>query len=356
MPEATIVIPSINGLHLLKNCLHSIANQTACIFEVILVDNGSEDGTVEWVRCHYPEVQIIRFSINKGFSAAVNAGIRRSRSRYVFLLNNDTELDPDCLSILIQTADTNGGYASFATKMIQYHNRKILDGAGDGVSRGGCGYRLGTREPDSPLWDHPKRVFGACAGAALYRKSFFENVGLFDEDYFAYLEDVDINLRAARLGLRCLYVPGARVYHMGSRTSGSRLNPFTVSQTTRNMVRVVVQNYPASIFLRKWPVILVHHFGWLFLMIWRRQFLSCLNGMWSAFCGLPAMLKKRKHWIFRKTIPDSLFWKMIVQSEKDILTAALRRGEFHGKYVRLIRLYMTIFIGRNSGEKMVRAE
>jgi len=356
IPEATIVIPSFNGLHLLKNCLYSIENQTGCTFEVILVDNGSADGTVDWVKRHYQKVQTIRFSVNKGFSAAVNAGVRRSESRYLFLLNNDTELDPACLAILIQTADANGGYASFAPKMIQYFNRKLLDGAGDGVFRGGFGYRLGAREPDSALWDHPMRVFGACAGAALYRRSFFEKVGMFDEDFFAYLEDVDINFRAARLGLRCLYVPGARVYHMGSQTSGSRLNTFTVHQTTWNMVRVVVQNYPASILLRKWPVILLHHFGWLFLMAWRRQFPSYLKGIRSALRSCPAMRIKRNQWTARKTIPDSLFWEMVVQSEKDILISTLRRGEFQGQAARLIRLYMKLFIGRNSGKIMVRAE
>jgi len=356
VPEATIVIPSFNGLHLLKTCLQSIDNQTVRAFEVVLVENGSGDGTADWVKRNYPKIEIIRFIVNKGFSAAVNEGIRRSKSRYIFLLNNDTELDPACLEILIQTADANGGYASFAPKMIQYHNRKMLDGAGDGVFRGGGGYRLGTQEPDSALWDHPVRVFGACAGAALYRRAFFEEAGLFDEDFFAYLEDVDINFRATRVGLRCLYVPGARVYHMGSQTSGSRLNTFTVRWTTQNMIRVLVHNYPSSILLRQWPVIMLHHLGWLFLMVLRRQFPSYLKGVRSAFRGLPAMFKKRNQWSTRKTIPDSLFWGMVVQSEKDILASTLRRRRFRGQYASLIRLYMKIFNERNSGKNMVRAE
>ncbi len=120
MPEVAIIIPSLNGLDLLKTCLPSIYNQTFRDFEVILVDNGSGDGTLEWVRYHYPEVRGIRFTVNKGFSAAVNEGIQRSRGRYIFLLNNDTELESRCLELLVETADGNGTYASFAPKMIRY--------------------------------------------------------------------------------------------------------------------------------------------------------------------------------------------------------------------------------------------
>ena len=352
MPEVTIVIPSFNGLHLLKNCLNSIENQKDCIFKVVLVDNGSEDGTVDWVRRHYPKVLTIELHANKGFSAAVNAGIRRANSRYVFLLNNDTELEPACLAILIQAADANGGYESFAPKMIQYHNRKMLDGVGDGVLRGGGGYRLGNREPDGMLWEQPLRVFGACAGAALYRRSFFENAGMFDEDFFAYLEDVDINFRAVRLGLRCLSVPGAKVYHMGSQTSGSRLNTFTVSHTTHNMIRVVVHNYPLSILLRHWPVIVIQHLGWLMLMLFSRHFPAYLKGIRDALCCMPSMLKKRRQWNLRKTIPDSLFWKIVTSSEIDVMTCVLRRRRLQGKSAGWVRLYMKVFHTDTIGKKV----
>ena len=343
MPEVAIIIPSFNGLHLLKTCLQSIYNQTFRSFEVILMDNGSGDGTADWVPCHYPKIRIIRFSVNKGFSAAVNEGIRQSGSRYIFLLNNDTELDPACLEILIQTADANVEYASFAPKMIQYHNRKMLDGLGDGVLIGGGGYRLGNQEPDGVLWEHPMRVFGACAGAALYRRSFFERTGMFDEDFFAYLEDVDINFRAVRLGLRCLSVPGARVYHMGSQTSGGRLNTFTVSHTTHNMIRVVAHNYPSSILLRQWSVIVLQHLGWLTLMLSSRHLLAYFKGIQDALRSFPAMLKKRGQWNTRKTIPDSLFWKMVTDSEFDVMACVLRRRELQGKSAGWVRLYMKVF-------------
>lgn len=354
MPEVAIIIPSLNGLHLLVTCLQSIYNQTFRAFEVILVDNGSCDGTAEWLECHYPAVKIVRFPVNKGFSAAVNEGIRRSAARYVFLLNNDTELERHCLECLVQTADGDEGYASFAPKMIRYSDRNVLDGVGDGVFRGGGGYRLGNREPDGTLWEQPMRVFGACAGAALYRRSFFENAGMFDEDFFAYLEDVDINFRAVRLGLRCLSVPGARVYHMGSQTSGSRLNTFTVSHTTCNMIRVVIHNYPLSILIRQWPVIVMHHFGWFVLMLFSRNLSAYLKGIRDALRCMPSMLKKRRQWNIRKTIPDSLFWKTVTCSEIDVMACVVRRRKLQGKSAGWARLYMKVFlhsdtIGKKAG-------
>ncbi len=187
------------------------------------------------------------------------------------------------------------------------------------------------------------RVFGACAGAALYRRSFFEKAGMFDEDFFAYLEDVDINFRAMRLGLRCLSVPGAKVYHMGSQTSGGRLNTFTVSQTTHNMIRVVVHNYPLSILLRQWPVIVLHHFGWLALMLFSRHFSAYLKGIRAALRSFPSMLKKRGQWNIRKPIPDSLFWKIVTGSERDVMACVLRRRRLQGKSAGWVRLYIKIF-------------
>jgi GT2 family glycosyltransferase len=352
MSDVTIIIPTLNGLHLLKICLKSIYNQTFQTFEVILVDNGSDDGTAKWVRSHYPTVKVLSFSVNKGFSAAVNEGIRRCEGRYVFLLNNDTELESHCLEFLVQAADENSAYDSFAPKMIRYSNRYVLDGVGDGVFMGGGGYRLGNQEQDGVMWDHPKRIFGACAGAALYRCSFFEKTGMFDEDFFAYLEDVDINFRAVRLGLRCLSVPGAKVYHMGSQTSGSRLNTFTVSQTTQNMIRVVVHNYPLSILRHQWPVIVSQHLGWFVLMLFSRHFSAYLKGIYSALRNFPAMMKKRGWWNNRNTISDSQFWMLVSSSEIDVLACILRRRELQGKSAGWVQLYMKLYHSDAIGKKV----
>lgn len=344
MPDITIIIPSWNGLHLLITCLMSISNQRFRRFEVILMDNGSTDDTAAWVACHHPDVTVVRFSVNRGFSAAVNEGIRRSKGRYLFLLNNDTELEPDCLERLVQAAEANPAYAAFAPKMIQFYDRDVLDGIGDGVLRGGAGYRIGSREPDGMVWDGPRPVFGPCAGAALYRRSFFETAGWFDEDFFAYLEDVDINFRAVRLGLRSLSVPDARVYHMGSRTSGSQLNPFTVSQTTQNMIRVVIHNYPVSILFRQWPVIVLQHFGWLGMMLWTRQFSAWMAGILAGLLNFPEMVKKRRQWWTRKTISDTLFAELVACSENEVMACIQRRRALQGKGPGWVGVYRKLFL------------
>lgn len=344
MSNITIIIPSWNGLHLLKICLQSIYCQTYRAIEIILVDNGSVDGTTEWVRRHFPKIRIINFPFNKGFSAAVNEGIRQSCGRYLFLLNNDTELDPFCIEWLVQSADKNPEFASFAPKMIQYARRDRLDGCGDGVWRGGGGYRLGHQEPDGDFWQDPMPVFGACAGAAFYRRSFFEIAGMFDESFFAYMEDVDINFRAVRLGLRCLTVPDARVYHMGGQTTGGKkLNPFIVLRTTDNMIRLVFYNYPQSILIRWWPLIALHFFGWFIRVAWNRQLLPYLKGIQSVIHNMPSILEKRRGWHHRSTISDRQFWHIVTHSERDVLACLIRRRMLLGKPLGWINLYMTMF-------------
>ena len=197
-------------------------------------------------------------------------------------------------------------------------------------------------------------MFGPCAGAALYRRSFFKTAGGFDEDFFAYLEDVDINFRAMRLGLRCLSVPAARVYHMGSRTTGSRLNPFTVYHTTMNMVRVVVHNYPTTFLFRHGPVIVLHHFGWLVLMLAAGTFPSYLAGLWSALGNLPAMMKKRRQWQNRKTISDRLFTERVLRSENDVMDCIQRRRAIQGKGPGWVEHYRRLFLDGAFSKDMKR--
>ncbi len=193
-----IVIPNFNGRHMLAGCLDSIRRQTWGDWRVSVVDNGSTDGSAEWLREAHPEVRLIALGKNTGFSPAVNLGIRAGSRPLVFLLNNDTELAPDCLEQLVRAAETQPDHAFFAPRMLSFHQRHLLDGAGEGYLRGGAGYRLGTMEADGPPYDRARTVFGACAGAALYRREPFTALGWFDDAFFAYLEDVDLNLRAGR--------------------------------------------------------------------------------------------------------------------------------------------------------------
>ena len=343
-PEVTVVIPNYNGLRFLPACLSSLAGQQQVNLLVTIVDNGSTDGSLEYIEENHPEVQVLPLPENMGFSAAVNAGIRDSSAPYIFLLNNDTELPPDCVQRLLIVAEEYSQYGFFAPKMLSFSERSILDGAGDGFLRGGAGYRLGTMEPDSEVYNQAGEIFGACAGAVLYRSSIFEQVDLFDEDFFAYLEDVDLNLRMNRAGIRGYYVPKARVYHIGSATSGSKFNPFTIRLSTRNSLYVLLKNYPLSLFIRFLPVISVYQACWLLFTIKKGQFPAWCQGIWQALKSVPST-RKKYHRIEKSallSIPE--FASSLKQAEREVVDSIMRRRTGLGKGNSLLRIYGFFFL------------
>lgn len=317
--------------------------QTFQDFSIIVVDNGSVDGSVEFARKHYRDVRVIEFRENKGFGAAVNEGIQKANSRYICLLNNDIELDPNFLKEMVTVLEQKKDVDYCAAKMFNYYDRNLLDGAGDGVFRAGAGYRLGTLEYDIGIYDKPRNVFGACAGAAVYRRSFFQKVGYFDEDFFAYLEDVDVNFRGNLLGLRCLYVPTAKAFHMGSATTGSTFNSFTIRLTTKNIFNVVAKNYPTYILLRSLPAIFLYHACWFFFILRIKQLFAYLRGIRGALRDFHKMWRKRKEVLSRKTISNKVFWSRIVNSEREIMESILRRRTSDGKATWPVSLYMKVF-------------
>jgi len=347
-----IVIPNFNGLRFLPDCLHSIERQEYASWQVTVVDNGSSDGSLKYLRAEHPQVRLIALPKNKGFSAAVNAGILSSTAPYVFLLNNDTELPKDCLHYLLAAAETLPEFDFFAPKMLSFHDRSVLDGAGDGYLRGGAGYRLGTMEQDCEVYNQPGPIFGACAGAVLYRRSLFERIGLFDEDFFAYLEDVDLNLRINRAGGKGYYVPAAKVYHIGSATSGSKINPFTVRLSTRNSIYVLLKNYPLSLLLRFLPVILIYQFFWLVFTIKKRQFRAYCQGMGQALKDCAKMRKKQRELNFHDRLTTAEFASCLREAEKAVIDSIMRRRREQGKANWLLHTYRFLFCTkRQSGDK-----
>ncbi len=343
-PHIDIVIPNFNGVEFLDTCLSSIVRQTYPSFSIVVVDNGSVDNSLDFVRKQYPFVDLISWPQNKGFSPAVNAGIAAGNSPLVFLLNNDTELEEDCLEQLVEAATLQDEYDFFAAKMISYRERHLLDGAGDGFLRGGVGYRLGTMENDDALYSRPGRVFGACAGAALYRRELFDTIGLFDEDFFAYLEDVDFNLRANSRGGKCYYVPGARVFHIGSATTGSKINSFTVRLSTRNNLNLLVKNYPLVLFFRFAPALLVYQFFWFVFVVKKRQFAAYVSGVVEFVSNIPLMLKKRKEVLAGVTLTTDELAAILVAAEKDVICSIMSRRQAQGKTNRLLSLYSRLFL------------
>ncbi len=343
-PLIEIVIPNWNGFHLLAHCLDSLRRQTCKDFSVTVVDNGSQDDSAEKIIKGYPEVKIIRFPHNKGFSAAVNSGIKKSSSEWILLLNNDIEVDPNCLHVLKQTILQENSYDYFALRMLSFHDRELLDGAGDGYLRGGAGFRLGSMQKYGPPYDRDKEVFGACAGAALYKKGFFDKVGFFDEDFFAYLEDVDINLRALRAGLRCLYLASAIVYHMGSASLGSKINATTVRLSTRNTLFLLVKNYPLSLFIRYFPIICIYQVFWFIYALKKKYFFSYVLGLFQAGRSMPAMLRKRRSMAKFQKLSSGKLAEKLHTAEAEVITSIMAQRRAARKGTALFYLYRKLFL------------
>jgi GT2 family glycosyltransferase len=258
--RVSAIVLNWNGKHFLRECLDSLRSQAFQDFETILVDNGSADGSVEYVRRQFPEVHVIALSYNAGFAGGNNVGVRASTGQYVALLNNDTKAHPQWLESLRRTLDAHAEVGFCASKILLYNQPDIIDSAGDLFYTCGVGEKRGRSERDDDRFAEPAPVFGACAAAALYRRSMLEDIGLFDEDFFAYAEDVDLSFRAQLAGYKCLYVPKAVVYHHLQGTSRA-VPDKSLYLSRRNAFYALVKNMPAALLWRRLPYALAYYFA-----------------------------------------------------------------------------------------------
>lgn len=251
----SVVIPNYNGEKFLKDCLEALKRQTFEDMEVILVDNGSTDNSVGTAKELYPEIRVVELGDNTGFAYAVNRGIEAASGEYVLLLNNDTIVFPNFVKNQYKMIKGKPDVFSCSALMIQNGNRELVDDAGDELAALGWGF---APDRDKPVSDCmvPHEVFSSCAGAAIYRKAVFDEIGMFDESFFAYLEDMDVGYRARLAGYRNLYNPYAKVYHLGSASSGSRHNAFKVELSARNSMRMLKKNMATWQFILNMPFIL----------------------------------------------------------------------------------------------------
>src|SRR4051794_40647970 len=254
MSRVAVAIPTWNGRELLARLLPTLAAQSFTDARTIVVDNGSEDGTVEWLQREWPDVEVIALDRNIGFAPAVNLGIEHASEEYVALLNNDMELDPGWLGGLMEALDTDAALGSACPKQRSGRDRARLDGAGDELAWTGGARRRGIGELDRGQYDHAEDMFSACGGAAVYRAAALRAVGPFDASFFAYLEDVDWGLRAQLAGWRARYVPEALVYHLGGATSG-RIPERERYLVARNHVTFVLKTFPGPWLVRFSPLI-----------------------------------------------------------------------------------------------------
>ena len=292
--RVSIIIPNWNGMHLLPTCLDALRRQTYKDFEVLVVDNASEDGSVELLQREYPDVKVIRLERNRFFSGAVNEGIRRSSGEIIVLLNNDTEVEPQWLAELTKALDENPEAGMVASKMLLFDRREVLNSAGDYYQRDGVPGNRGVWERDEGQYDSAVAVFGACAGAAAYRRRMLDEIGLLDEDFVGYCEDVDLNFRAQLTGYKCAFAPRARVYHRLSATGGGPVASYLCG---RNFINVVVKDMPASLLKKYWPSIIGAQLRYVkeSLIHFREPAARArLRGQFAAILALPSMLAKRK--------------------------------------------------------------
>lgn len=250
----SVIIPNYNGEHFLKECLEALKRQTFDDMEVVLVDNASTDDSIKLAKELYREIRVIELHDNTGFAYAVNRGIEAAKGEYVLLLNNDTIVFPNFVKNQYKMIKGKPDVFSCSALMIQNQNHELVDDAGDELAVLGWGFAPDRDKPVSGC-GVPHEVFSSCAGAAIYRKAVFDEIGLFDESFFAYLEDMDVGYRARLAGYRNLYNPYAKVYHLGSASSGSRHNAFKVELSARNSMYMMKKNMPVWQYILNLPFI-----------------------------------------------------------------------------------------------------
>lgn len=246
-PQVSVIIPNWNGLRLLRPCLDSLRRQTYRDFEIIVVDNASSDGSAQALAEEYPEVRVLALQRNLGYAGGCNAGIRAARGAILVMLNNDTEADSGWLHALVEGLARHPEAGSASSRLMIYSRPEILNAAGDLYRRNGLPDSRGVWQPYGPPYDQEAYVFGASGGAAAYRREMLDRIGLFEERFFMWCEDVDLAWRAQRAGYRCIYLPNAVVYHHLSATGGGALASYYVG---RNTLWVLARHYPGSLLRR----------------------------------------------------------------------------------------------------------
>ena len=317
-PLISVIIPNWNGARFLPTCLDSLRRQSYPRFEVIVVDNASTDASVELMERDYSEVRLVRLPTNRGLTGGVNAGIQVARGEIIALLNNDTEADADWLSELVRALEADPEAGMAASKMLLFDRRDVIHSAGDYYRVDGLPGNRGVWQKDEGQFDAARRVFGACGGAAAYRRKLLEEIGLFDEEFFMYCEDVDLAWRAQIAGYPCAFAPRAIVYHRLSATGGGRIASY---YTGRNTIYVIAKDVPPSLFRKHWGRIVLAQLriAWEALKAWRGEAARArLRGQLAGLWGLPRMLAKRRTVQRSRRVSDEYLASIIeIPGERD---------------------------------------
>ena len=293
--KASIVIPNLNGAGWLRDSIESVWAQTEQDFELIIVDNGSTDESLAVAESYVGRERytLVKNDHNTGFSYAVNQGIRLAKGEYVVLFNNDAFAEPDWLAQLIAMAETDPKIFAVQSLMIRHFERDICDDAGDYVTLFGWACKRGDGMRAS-RYTKSGRIFSACGGASLYRKSILDEIGLFDELFFAYFEDVDISWRANSLGYKNMLCADAKCYHICGATTGAvRYNEFKSVQSGRNSILLPYKNMPLLMFLLNLPFLVPGYLLKILVFGLRGFWTPYLKGAKEAFAAMPKIEKPK---------------------------------------------------------------
>lgn len=293
-PTISIIIPHLNGKHHLDDCFQSLREQTFTDFEVLLVDNGSTDGTQDYVAQKYPEVKLIQLPKNMGFTGACNAGWHASQGNIIILLNNDTEADPNWLTEIKAAFERHSQAGSIASKMLLFDQRDTFHTAGDYYRIDGIPGNRGVWQKDTGQFDQEEMVFSACGGSSAYRREMLEQLGFLDDDFFFSCEDVDLGWRANLAGWEVWYVPTAVIYHKLKATGGAVTGSY---YDGRNFFYLIWKNYPTSLMKKNWRLLFSSQLDITkqALKHWRGEAARArLRGQAAGLWGIFKMWPKRK--------------------------------------------------------------
>lgn len=313
--RVSVIVPHRNGKTLLTRVLADLDRQTMRPAEVIVADDGSTDGSPDLARA--AGAQVVETAGGGGFSRAVNLGITASRWPLIAILNNDVELADGWLEALVAGL-TSGDYAFATGKLLQAARPELIDGCWDAICRGGCAWRCGHGLPDGALWNEPREVLFPPFTAALFRRELFSGIGLLDERFESWLEDVDFGIRSALHGFRGIYVPHATARHQGGATLG-RWNPDTVRLIARNQLLLVAKHYPRELLLRWWWPILVSHLLWSGVAARHGGLGAWMRGKWAGLRQFPSVRQKN-------CTPAGDLRRLLALSEREIFELQKQSG------------------------------
>ena len=294
-PKVTVIIVNWNGERFLGRCLSAVLAQTVIPNEIILVDNASSDASIEIVS-RFPSVRVLMQHENLGFARGNNVAIEAAdeESEWIALLNPDAFPEPYWLEALLSAARENPEFDVFGSKLVKATDPAVLDGVGDAYHMSGMAWRMGHGLSVSSFSEQSREVFSACAAAALYRRSALLDVGGFDEDYFCYIEDVDIGFRLRLTGYRCLFVPASVAGHVGSGTTGGKYSEFAMYHVNRNLVWNFVKNMPGVLFWLLLPMHVAMNLVTMVVFTLHGPVRVIWRAKWDAIKGLPMVWRKRR--------------------------------------------------------------